>query len=126
MAKWYMKSRKKKTGGLLKRSKKKKKYQRGRDFLPAIVGEKKTKVQKTRGGSTKRISMYTNTANITIDGKSKKAKILSVTDNKADSHYIRRNIMTKGAIIETELGQARVTSRPGQEGNVNAVLIKKK
>ena len=59
-------------------------------------------------------------------GKAEKVKILSVKENKANIHFVRMNVITKGAIIETDLGQARVTSRPGQEGNVNAILIKKK
>ncbi|MEK6848627.1 MAG: 30S ribosomal protein S8e, partial [Nanoarchaeota archaeon] len=41
----------------------------------------------------------------------------------ANRHFIRRNIMTKGSVIDTELGKARITSRPGQDGVVNAVLI---
>ena len=47
----------------------------------------------------------------------------TVLDNSANSHFIRRNIVTKGAIVETELGQVRITSRPGQNGIVNGVLI---
>jgi small subunit ribosomal protein S8e len=31
--------------------------------------------------------------------------------------------VTKGAVIETGEGRARVTSRPGQTGQVNAVLV---
>jgi small subunit ribosomal protein S8e len=54
----------------------------------------------------------------------KKVAISNVIGNDANKHYIRRNIITKGAIIETELGKAKVTSRPGQDGVVNAVLIK--
>ncbi|RLF79472.1 30S ribosomal protein S8e, partial [Thermococci archaeon] len=42
----------------------------------------------------------------------------------ANRQYVRRNIITKGAIIQTEIGKAIVTSRPGQDGVVNAVLIK--
>ena len=34
-----------------------------------------------------------------------------------------RGIITKGALIETELGKAIVTSRPGQDGVVNALLV---
>jgi len=32
-------------------------------------------------------------------------------------------LLTKGALIETEIGLARVTSRPGQDGVVNAVRV---
>ena len=52
-----------------------------------------------------------------------KAKIEIVTANPANRHYVRRNIMTKGTIIKTDKGDARVTSRPGQDGVINAVLI---
>lgn len=54
------------------------------------------------------------------------SKILSVKENPANPHYVRRNIITKGAIIETEAGLARVTSRPGQDGIIQAVLLKEK
>jgi small subunit ribosomal protein S8e len=50
--------------------------------------------------------------------------IKTVTDNPADRHFVRRNIITKGSVIETSKGKARVTNRPGQEGMVTAVLIK--
>jgi len=56
--------------------------------------------------------------------KSSKVKITSVVDNPANRNFVRRNIITKGAVVETEKGRARVTSRPGQDGLVNAVLIK--
>ena len=32
----------------------------------------------------------------------------------------------KGAIIETSAGKARITNRPSQEGQINAVLIEVK
>lgn len=59
-------------------------------------------------------------------GVTKKSKILTVVENLADPHFVRRNVLTKGAIIETELGRARVTSRPGQSGTVDAVLLEVK
>lgn len=126
MTKWNLKSKRKKTGGLLKRGQKKKKYQRARDFLPATVGKRKLKIKKTRGGGVKHIALSADVANVLVKGKAQQAKILSVVDNKADSHFIRRNVITKGAIINTDLGKARVTSRPCQEGVVNAVLIEEK
>ena len=50
-------------------------------------------------------------------GKAKKATIKTVTENPANIHYVRRNILTKGAVVDTDLGQVRVTSRPGQSGS---------
>ncbi|HDN05822.1 MAG TPA: 30S ribosomal protein S8e, partial [Candidatus Bathyarchaeota archaeon] len=49
-----------------------------------------------------------------------------VIRNPANVDYDRRGVITKGAIIETSLGLARVTSRPGQNGVINAVLISEK
>ena len=50
-------------------------------------------------------------------------KLLNVIENSANPNYVRRNIITKGAIVETELGHAKVTSRPGQDGVVNGVIV---
>ena len=56
-------------------------------------------------------------------GTSSSTKIVAVVENSANPNYVRQNIITKGSIIETEKGKAKVTSRPGQHGVVNAVLI---
>jgi small subunit ribosomal protein S8e len=56
-------------------------------------------------------------------GKTTQTEILSVIDNAANINYIRRNIINKGAIIDTKMGKARITSRPGQSGTINAVLL---
>jgi small subunit ribosomal protein S8e len=56
-------------------------------------------------------------------GVSRKAKILRVIETPANREYARRNIIVKGALIETSLGKAVVTSRPAQDGVVNAVLL---
>ena len=58
-------------------------------------------------------------------GKFKKVKVLTVKENPANRHFVRMNIITKGAIVETDDGLARVTSRPTRDGMVNAVLVAK-
>ena len=126
MTKWYLKSKRKPTGALLKRHMKKKKYQRGRDYLPTHIGEAKRRMKMTKGGTSKLILLSANIANVNTGGKSQKTKIISVLENPANPQYVRRNIITRGAVIQTELGKARVTSRPGQDGIVNAVLIQEK
>jgi small subunit ribosomal protein S8e len=55
--------------------------------------------------------------------KTRKTIISQVIRNPANRDYERRGVVNKGAIIQTELGVARVTSRPGQHGSVNAVQI---
>ncbi len=85
----------------------------------------KVKVVRAYGGNVKVKLMAATYANVYIPNEKKvvKAKILRVLDNPANRDYARRGIITKGAIIETEVGKARVTSRPGQDGVINAVLI---
>ncbi len=59
-------------------------------------------------------------------GKTGKSKILRVKKSPANRDYERRGVITKGAVIETEAGEAVVTSRPTDDGVVNAVLTPKK
>ncbi len=119
---WRTRSKRAPTGRLLKKNTKKKKYMRGRDFLPLHIGANKNRTKYTRGGGSKLILLSSDIANIVSNGKAQKTKILSVVKNPADPQFVRRNVITKGAIIQTELGEARVTSRPGQDGVINAVL----
>ena len=120
------KSKRTSTGSIYHKHMKKKKYEMGREILRTKVEEKiRKKIVKCRGNSKKVRLMGTNVANV-IDSKTKKSfvvNIKSVLENTADSHFVRRNLITKGAIIETEKGKAKVTSRPSQDGMVNAVLI---
>jgi len=117
-------SRRKPSGGLLKRKLLKKRLANKGD-IPTLtkVGPTKTKTVRTRGGSKKFRLLSVDTVNLATKDKIIKAKVKTVVDNPADKNYIRRNILTKGAIIETDHGKARITSRPGQEKVLNAVLI---
>jgi small subunit ribosomal protein S8e len=67
--------------------------------------------------------LATNVAHVADGGETIEAEIENVVENPANTNYARRNIVTKGAIVETSEGRARVTSRPGQSGQVNAVLL---
>lgn len=106
-------------------SRKKKKYELGRNPISTKTEEKKTRYVKTVGNNRKYKVLSSNFVNL-ADPKTKKivkAEIKTVLENPANRHFVRRNILTKGAIIETDKGKARVTSRPGQESAINAVLI---
>ncbi len=111
---------------MLKTRSKKKRRQGDRDFLPALMGSTKRRKIRARGGNEKLIALAADVANVATKGGIKKAKILTVAENRANPQFVRRNIITKGAIIQTDLGKARVTSKPGQTGIVNAVLIEAK
>jgi len=126
MAVWHRKSRRKHTGAIRKEHSKKKRRERGREFIPTIIKERKIKIKRGRGGNKKIILLSDMYANISVGNETRKAKIISVIENKANPNLVRQNIITKGCIIETEIGKAKVTSRPGQHGIINAVLIEEK
>ena len=125
MALSQAKSSRKPSGGRYKEYRKKRQYELGREPSFTKLGKTRIQVLRVMGSSRKLRMLSADTANV-YDPKAKsfkQAKIKTITDNPADRHFIRRNIMTKGAIIDTELGKARITSRPGQDGVINAVLI---
>jgi small subunit ribosomal protein S8e len=123
---WQGGSRRTYTGKLLRRARKKRKFEIGGNQVETLIGERKIKKKKTRGGGFKVKLFREQFANIYIPSEKKvvKAEITNVLENPAHVHYARRNVVTKGAIIETSVGKARVTSRPSQEGIINAVLMK--
>ena len=117
--------KRKHTGARYKDFRKKRQHELGRE--PSFTKLDKTRIQILRvmGANRKLKLLSTDTANL-YDPKSKaykQVKIKTITDNPANRHFIRRNIMTKGSVIDTEFGKAKITSRPGQNGVVNAVLI---
>ncbi|OIO25469.1 hypothetical protein AUJ14_04280 [Candidatus Micrarchaeota archaeon CG1_02_55_22] len=81
--------------------------------------------KRVKGGATK-LKAKTIIYALVSDGKtSKKSKITNVFESPDNRHNARENILTRGAIIDTEAGRCRVTSRPGQSGLVNTVLLEK-
>jgi small subunit ribosomal protein S8e len=108
---------------LLRKHRKKRKRELGREFSEPKIGPEKRKITRTHGGNRKIKVQRTEFANIVTKEGTKRSKIISVMDNPANRHFVRRNIITKGALLETEIGKARVTSRPGQHGVINAVLV---
>ncbi|MEM5830026.1 MAG: 30S ribosomal protein S8e [Candidatus Aenigmatarchaeota archaeon] len=105
---------------------KKKCHLGGYDINPELSEAEKRIIERTKGGNRKVKLKFVTYANV-FDGKSyRKVKILDVVENKAHPLFERKKIITKGAIIKTEIGLAKVTSRPSQHGVVNAILIESK
>ena len=126
MSVWHGRSRRSLTGRISRYHRKKRKFEMGREFLPIHIGETRRKIIRTRGGN-KKIRLVSTDIAYVLDrntGKVTKTEIISVIENRANPHYVRRNIITKGAIIETKLGKVKVTSRPGQDGVVQGVLLR--
>ena len=101
----------------------KRKAELGRDPAETRVDEKRLKKIRTRGGNEKLRLATANKMNLTdpATGKSQVVDVLGVIENSANPNYVRRNIITKGAIVETPEGNAKVTSRPGQDGVLNGI-----
>ncbi len=117
--------RRKQTGALYKDYRKKKQYELGREPSFTKLGKKRIRTIRTKSANRKLRMLSGDIANL-FDPKTKifkLAKIKTITDNPANRHFIRRNIMTKGCVVDTEFGKAKITSRPGQDGVLNAILI---
>ncbi|MEM4230325.1 MAG: 30S ribosomal protein S8e [Candidatus Pacearchaeota archaeon] len=120
-----MKTGRKITGGKYHKSRKKKLYELKGQPRIVKLGEEKKKSLRTRGGYFKTVLLSANFAYVRNKktNKVKKAKIINVLETPSNKFLAKQNIMTKGAIIETDLGKARVTNRPSQSGSVQAILI---
>jgi len=126
MVVWQGRSKRKVSGsgGRRKRSRKKKAFEMGSPAIETFIGPSKKKFKKTRGRVTKQAILQEESINVTDnEGATKNVKIASFIENNASIDYNRRKILTKGAIIETELGKVKITSRPGQVGQLNGILL---
>lgn len=114
------------TGGKYHKQRKKKQHSLGGVERKVRLRKTKQKKLRARGGNKKTVLLSSDFANI-IDPstkKAKKAKITNVLETPANRFLARQNILVKSAIIETELGKAKITNRPSQEGSVEAELVK--
>jgi len=114
-------STRKRTGGRLKHASNKKRHQLGREPAETTVGETRVQYIDSRGNEKKVRALSTNVAQVADGDAVSEAEIENVVDNPSNVNYARRNIITKGAIIETSAGRARVSSstrpdRTGQRG----------
>ena len=126
MARSQARSKRKFTGKKYKSFSKKRKRELERPPIETQVGDIKKKRQRILGGNYKLKLFSTNYINVTdpTSNKTAQVKILRFESTPASKDYNRRHILTKGSIVETELGKVKITSRPGQHGVLNAVVIK--
>ena len=112
------------TGGRRHPLRSRRKYEMDRFPNEAIIGNQVTVTRKVRGKNIKSAIKTIDSVNLAIDSKIKRVKIIKVLENATNNDYQRRGIISKGAVLETEAGKCRVVSRPGQDGTVNAILVK--
>ena len=113
------------TGGRRHPLRIRRKYETDRYPNEAINGAQITITRKVRGNNTKTALKAIDFVNLaTGESKVKKVKIIKVLENSTNNDYKRRGIITKGAILEIKEGKCKVVSKPGQNGIVNAILLK--
>jgi small subunit ribosomal protein S8e len=119
-------SKQKRTGKVYRPARGKRLYETGRPpILTRLAEKRQMKLVRTKGRNYKNKLQSSDLVNV-FDSKTKKAtkvKILNVVENNANRHYVRRNILTKGCIVDSDKGKVRITSRPGQDGTLNGVFV---
>lgn len=118
-------SQRKPSGARYKDTLTKRVHQTGSAAARTAVGAIRRVAIRLKGGSVKNRLLAADVINVFDPAKKKhvKAKLESVADNTANRHFIRRNIITKGAVVNTDMGKVRITNRPGQEGTLNGVKV---
>ena len=113
------------TGGRRHPLRIRRKYETDRYPNEPVNGAQVTVTRRIRGNNRKTALKSIDFVNLaTGEAKVKKTKILKVLENSTNNDYKRRGIITKGAILETQEGKCKVVSKPGQNGIVNAILLK--
>jgi small subunit ribosomal protein S8e len=124
---WQGRSRRKRTGGRLRPIRKKRRFEIARELQHATLGGGTVKKYRVRGANLKLRILTAQTINV-YDPATKSTtstRVITVRENPANPNYVQRNIITCGALLETELGLVKVRSRPGQDGILNGVRVDK-
>jgi small subunit ribosomal protein S8e len=115
------------TGGRSRPHRGRRAYEKDGYAIEPLVGLAARRAIRRRGGHVTSGAITADFANVTDGtGKARKSKIIRVKSSPANRDYERRGVITKGAILDTEAGEAVVTSRPTADGVVNAALTPKK
>lgn len=118
-------SKRKSSGGRYKDTRAKRVHALANSSSKTEIGDEQIKARRTRGGSKKAFYLQVDTVNLykPSDEAHVEAELLNVVESPSNQNYVRRNIVTKGCVVETNEGKARITSRPGQGTALNAVLL---
>ncbi len=86
------------------------------------------RLSRAYGGNIKIRLLEAQYVNVYVPNEKKcvKVKILRVIESPPNREFARKGIITKGVIVDTEIGKVLITSRPGQDGTVNGVKIESK
>ncbi len=117
-------TKRKKTGGKKRAYRTKRIYEQGSQPVETLHGESKRKIVDGIT-STKKVKLvkanYVNVSDPST-GMTERLEILDVVSNPANADYNRRGVITKGTVVRTEKGLAKIVSSPGQEGSLSAIV----
>lgn len=114
------------SGGRYIKSRKKKLYEsKGQRIILKLADKEKRKIRRTKGGKKKVFLINAKFVNVTDKNtkKTQKIEIKNVFETPSNRFLARQKILTKGTIVQTELGKVKITNKPSQEGIVNGVLV---
>ncbi len=122
---WQGLSRRKPTGGRLRPNRKKRRFEIAPELQHATIGPGTVKPYRGRGNNRKRRILTADRVNVydPATRKMQSARVITVRENPANPNYVQRNVITRGAVVETDLGLVRIRSRPGQDGVLNGVRV---
>ena len=111
------------SGGKYIKSRKKKSYELAGQKRVIKLGENKTKTKRVRGGHVKTFLLRGKIINVRTEKGIKRSEIKNVLETPSNKFFARQNILTRGTIVQTDLGKVKITNRPTQEGMINGILI---
>ncbi len=114
---------KKVSGGRYIHYRKKKLHELAGQKRTLKLGTEKRKTKSVRGGNKKNFLLGAKFVNVHDKKNNKKLEIKKVIETPSNRFLARQNIITKGTIVLTELGNVKVTNRPTQEGIINGTLV---
>ena len=111
------------SGGRYTKRRKKRLYELPGQKRTVRLGKEKRRSKRIRGGRLKSFLLGADSVNVSVKGKNKRIKIKNVLETPSNKFLARQNVITKGTIVDTEMGKVRITNRPSQEGVLNGVLV---
>ncbi len=116
-------TKRKVTGGKRIAYRGRKKMERKSQPRVAKIGKSEVLTRRARGGNIIHYVISAEKISISTNEGTKNVKLLSLASNPSNRDYERRGIITRGAIVMTEAGRAKVTSKPSKNGTLSGVLL---
>lgn len=114
--------------GIKTKASKKRRRHSGGVFPETQIGEEKRKKVSTKSGGSKNKVVKASRVNVAAEGGNMVCEITGLEENPSNKDYTRRKVITRGAVLTVKSPdgkefKVKVSSRPGQDGVINAKPI---